>query len=151
LCVPSISDLSERVQSLESRLVWSLATRRAHTETALLSASRRLVAACPVPTVRKRRIDIETTANRMHRAATHRIARSRQRVAVLSAVLVALDPAAVLQRGYAALQRADDGLPVFSVSQAEPGTRIVAHLADGALQSSVEATLSRSPNAVVTR
>jgi exodeoxyribonuclease VII large subunit len=151
LCVPSIADLSERVQSLESRLVWSLATRRAHTETALLSASRRLVAACPVPTVRKRRIDIETTANRMHRAATHRIARSRQRVAVLSAVLVALDPAAVLQRGYAALQRADDGLPVFSVSQAEPGTRIVAHLADGALQSSVEATLSRSPNAVVTR
>jgi exodeoxyribonuclease VII large subunit len=151
LCVPSIADLSERVQSLESRLVWSLATRRAHTETALLSASRRLVAACPVPTVRKRRIDIETTANRMHRAATHRIARSRQRVAVLSAVLVALDPAAVLQRGYAALQRADDGLPVFSVSQAEPGTRIVAHLADGALQSSVEATLSRSTNAVVTR
>jgi exodeoxyribonuclease VII large subunit len=151
LCVPSIADFSERVQSLESRLVWSLATRRAHTETALLSASRRLVAACPVPTVRKRRIDIETTANRMHRAATHRIARSRQRVAVLSAVLVALDPAAVLQRGYAALQRADDGLPVFSVSQAEPGTRIVAHLADGALQSSVEATLSRSPNAVVTR
>jgi exodeoxyribonuclease VII large subunit len=151
LCVPSIADFSERVQSLESRLVWSLATRRAHTETALLSASRRLVAACPVPTVRKRRIDIETTANRMHRAATHRIARSKQRVAVSSAVLVALDPAAVLQRGYAALQRADDGLPVFSVSQAEPGTRIVAHLADGALQSSVEATLSRSPNAVVTR
>jgi exodeoxyribonuclease VII large subunit len=151
LCVPSIADLSERVQSLESRLVWSLATRRAHTETALLSASRRLVAACPVPTVRKRRIDIETTANRMHRAATHRIARSKQRVAVSSAVLVALDPAAVLQRGYAALQRADDGLPVFSVSQAEPGTRIVAHLADGAVQSSVEATTSRSPNAVVTR
>src|SRR5215217_265791 len=151
LCVPSIADLSERVQSLESRLVWSLATRRAHTETALLSASRRLVAACPVPTVRKRRIDIETTANRMHRAATHRIARSKQRVAVSSAVLVALDPAAVLQRGYAALQRADDGLPVFSVSQAEPGTSIVAQLADGALQSSVEATLSRSPNAVVTR
>jgi exodeoxyribonuclease VII large subunit len=151
LCVPSIADLSERVQSLESRLVWSLATRRAHTETALLSASRRLVAACPVPTVRKRRIDIETTAIRMHRAATHRIARSKQRVAVSSSVLVALDPAAVLQRGYAALQRADDGLPVFSVSQAEPGTRIVAHLADGAVQSSVEATLSRSPNAVVTR
>jgi exodeoxyribonuclease VII large subunit len=151
LCVPSIADLSERVQSLESRLVWSLATRRAHTETALLSASRRLVAACSVPTVRKRRVHIETAAIRMHRAATHRIARSKQRVAVSGGVLVALDPAAVLQRGYAALHRTDDGLPVFSVSQAEPGTSIVAQLADGAVQSSVEATTSRSPNAVVTR
>ena len=151
LCVPSIADLSERVQSLESRLIWSLATRRAHTKAALLAASRRLVAACPVPTVRERRVDIETAAIRMHRAATHRIARSKQRVAVSGGVLVALDPAAVLQRGYAALRRTDDGLPVFSVSQAEPGTSIVAQLADGAVQSSVEATLSRSPNAVVTR
>ena len=68
----------------------------------------------------------------MRRAATDRISRGKQSVAVSGAVLVALDPAAVLRRGYAALQRAEDGLPVFSVSQAEPGTRIVALLADGA-------------------
>jgi exonuclease VII large subunit len=57
----------------------------------------------------------------------------------------------VLQRGYAVLQRTDDGQPVYSVSQVEPGASIVALLADGALKSSVEAALPRSPQAVVTR
>ena len=151
LCVPSIADLSERLLSLESRLVWSLAARRVNDETALLAASRRLMAACPAPRVRERRIDIETAAIRMRRAATDRILRGRQSVAVSGEVLAALDPTAVLQRGYAALQRTDDGLPVFSVSQAEPGTSIVALLADGSLTSSVDAVLPRSPHAVVSR
>jgi exonuclease VII large subunit len=57
----------------------------------------------------------------------------------------------VLQRGYAALQRVDDGLPVFSVAQAEPGTRIIAFLSDGALESSVGVTLPRSPSGMVPR
>jgi exodeoxyribonuclease VII large subunit len=151
LCVPSIADLSERLLSLESRLVWSLAARRVDDETALLAASRRLMAACPVPRVRERRIEIETAAIRMRRAATDRILRGRQSVAVSGEVLAALDPTAVLQRGYVALQRTDDGLPVFSVSQAEPGTSIVALLTDGSLTSSVEAVLPRSPHAVVSR
>ena len=64
-------------------------------------------------------------------------------------LLTALDPAAVLQRGYASLQRADDGLPIFSVAEAEPGTTIVALLADGALKSSVDVALPRSPGAIV--
>ena len=87
----------------------------------------------------------------MRRAAIETISRSRQSVAVSGGVLAALDPAAVLLRGYAALQRTDDGMPVFSVSQVEPGTGIVALLADGALKSSVESTQARSPNVVVTR
>ena len=70
----------------------------------------------------------------MRRAVNDRVSRGKYRVAGSGEVLTALDPAAVLQRGYAALQRADDGLPIFSVAQAEPGTRIVALLADGALR-----------------
>ena len=49
LCVPSIADLSERLQSLESRLVWSWAARLANAETALVTASHRLTASCPAP------------------------------------------------------------------------------------------------------
>ena len=151
LCVPSIADLSERLLSLESRLVWSLAASRANAETALLAASRRLTAACPAPMVGQRRIDIETAAFRMRRAATDRISRDRQSVSVSGEVLAALDPTAVLQRGYAALQRTDDRLPVFSVCHAEPGTSFVALLADGSLESRVESVLPRPPQAVVTR
>jgi exodeoxyribonuclease VII large subunit len=151
LCVPSIADLSERLQSLESRLVWSWAAKRANAETALVTASRRLTASCPIPTVRERRISLEAAALRMRGAVSGRVSRSRQSVAVSGEVLAALDPSAVLQRGYAVLQRTDDGQPVYSVSQVEPGASIVALLADGALKSSVEAALPRSPQAVVTR
>ena len=151
LCVPSIADLSERLQSLESRLVWSWAARLANAETALITASRRLTASCPMPTVEERRIDLEAAALRMHGAVTDRVLRSRQSVAVSSEVLAALDPSAVLQRGYAALQRTDDGQPVFSVSQVEAGASIVALLTDGALKSSVEAALPHSPQAMVAR
>jgi exodeoxyribonuclease VII large subunit len=151
LCVPSIADLSERLQSLESRLVWSWAAKRANAETALVTASRRLTASCPIPTVRERRISLEAAALRMRGAVSGRVSRSRQSVAVSGEVLAALDPSAVLQRGYAVLQRTDDGQPVYSVSQVEPGASIVALLTDGALKSSVEAALPRSPQAVVTR
>jgi exodeoxyribonuclease VII large subunit len=151
LCVPSIAELSERLLSLESRLIWSLASKRANTEAALLATSRRLMATCPGPRVLERRVDIETAAIRMRRAVTNTFSRGRQSVAVSSEVLAALDPSAVLQRGYAALQRADDGLPIFSVSQAEPGTNIVSLLADGALNSSIESTLPRSSKAVITQ
>ena len=80
------------------------------------------MASCPVPRLRERRTDIETAAIRMRRAATDRSSRGKQSVAVSGDVLAALDPAAVLQRGYAALQRALMRPPVFSVNQAEPGT-----------------------------
>ena len=149
---PQSRSSSERLLSLESRLIWSLAARRANSRAALQTASRRLMAACPVPTLReqqKRYRDRQQFAcagpspTESHAAS--------QSVAGSGDVLAALDPAAVLQRGYAVLQRTDDGLPIFSVSQAEPGTDIVALLADGALKSSVEVRLPRSPSAVVTR
>ena len=151
LCVPSIADLSERLQSMESRLIWSLAVRRANADMALREASRRLVASDPSPQLWKCRTDIETAALRLRGAAVDRISRGMHDVAVAGDVLAALDPAAVLRRGYAALQRSDNGLPVFSVAQVEPGTRIVALLADGALSSSVDTALSRSADAAIAR
>jgi exodeoxyribonuclease VII large subunit len=148
LCVPSIADLNERLHGLESRLLWSLAERRAHAETALLATSQRLIAAGPVPRLRERRIDIESAAIRMRGVVMDTLSRSRESVTIFGAMLTALDPVSVLQRGYAAVQRSNDGLPVFSVSQAEPGTRIVALLADGMLNSSVESAVPRSPMVV---
>jgi len=149
VCVPSIVELGERLLSLESRLIWSLATRRANSDAALQTASRRLVASCPMPRIRERRSDIGMAAISMRRAVTDRVSRGKLRVAGSRDVLTALDPVAVLQRGYAALERSDDARPIFSVTQAEPGTRIIARLADGALQSSVEGALPRSPDAIV--
>ncbi len=149
VCVPSIAELGERLLSLESRLVWSLAARRANGEAALHAASRRLVASYPLPRLQERRSDIATAATRMRRAVTDKVSRDKQCVAGSGDVLTALDPVAVLQRGYAALQRSDDALPIFSVAQAEPGTKIVALLADGTLKSSVDISLPSSRSAAV--
>jgi exodeoxyribonuclease VII large subunit len=148
VCVPSIVELGERLLSLESRLIWSLASRRADSDAALQTASRRLLASCPMPRIREQQSDIGIAAIRMRRAVTDRVSLGKFRVAGSGDVLTALDPVAVLQRGYAVLQRSDDARPIFSVAQAEPGTRIVARLADGALQSSVEGPLPRSPGAI---
>jgi exodeoxyribonuclease VII large subunit len=151
LCVPSIDELRDRVQSLESRLIWSLATRRASAEAPLQAASRRLAASCPAPRLQEHKADIGIAALRMRRAAADRVSRGKQSVAISGDVLAALDPVAVLQRGYAVLQRSVDGLPVFSVAQAGPGTRIVATLSDGALESSVNVVLPRSRDAAIPR
>jgi exodeoxyribonuclease VII large subunit len=148
VCVPSIVELGERLLSLEARLIWSLASRRADSDAALQTASRRLLASCPMPRIREQQSDIGIAAIRMRRAVTDRVSLGKFRVAGSGDVLTALDPVAVLQRGYAVLQRSDDARPIFSVAQAAPGTRIVARLADGALRSSVEGALPSSPGAV---
>jgi exodeoxyribonuclease VII large subunit len=149
VCVPSIAEFGERLLSLESRLIWSLAAGRANGDAALDAASRRLLASSPMPRVQERRSAIGTAAIRMRRAVTDRVSHGKLSVAGSGGVLTALDPVAVLQRGYAALQRSDDALPIFSVAQAETGTQFVALLADGALKSSVQIALPRSRNAVV--
>jgi exodeoxyribonuclease VII large subunit len=149
VCVPSIAELGERLLSLESRLIWSLAARRADGDAALQAAARRLLASCPVPRLREHSSELGTAANRMRRAVGDRVSRGKLSVALSGDVLAALNPGAVLQRGYAALQRADDRLPVFSVAQAEPGTTIVALLADGTLKSSVDVVLPRATNVIV--
>jgi exodeoxyribonuclease VII large subunit len=149
VCVPSIAELGERLLSLESRLIWSLAACRANGEAALHAASRRLVASDPLPKLHERRSDIATAATRLRSAVIDKVSRGKQCVAGSGDVLTALDPVAVLERGYATLQRSDDALPIFSVAQAEPGTKIVAVLADGALKSSVEISLPSSRSAAV--
>jgi len=149
VCVPSIVELSERLLSLESRLIWALTARRANSDAMLHAASRRLLASSPAPRLRERRSDIATAARRMRQAVTDKVAGDKQSIVGFGQVLTALDPVAVLQRGYAALQRSDDARPIFSVAQAEPGTRIVALLADGALSSSVDVAQPQSPTAVV--
>jgi exodeoxyribonuclease VII large subunit len=149
VCVPSIAVLGERLLSLESRLIWSLAACRANGGAALHAASRRLVASDPLPKLHERRSDIATAATRLRSAVIDKVSRGKQCVAGSGDVLTALDPVAVLERGYATLQRSDDALPIFSVAQAEPGTKIVAVLADGALKSSVEISLPSSRSAAV--
>ena len=56
---------------------------------------------------------------------------------VVSSKLEALSPYAVLQRGYS-LTETDKGQVIRSISQVEPGSRLVTHVADGTVVSTAQ-------------
>jgi exodeoxyribonuclease VII large subunit len=67
----------------------------------------------------------------------------RQRdLATTRALLDALDPGAVLGRGYAALQTASGGRPLFSIGQIQSGDRIQAMVTDGVFSATVNRALA---------
>ncbi len=83
-----------------------------------------------------RALHAQQTAQRLQRAVAVLRAQKVQHLATLAARLDALDPRRVLARGYAWLSDAD-GRALTSTSQAAPGQRIEATLADGRLSASV--------------
>ena len=138
LCVPSSEALKEHVQSLTSRLASSFSAQRVASEAAVHTAAQRLLASNPTERLDESRAAVDTFANRLQRSTVVRMTVQKQGLARAAGVLAALGPAAVLKRGYAAIQTIDNGLPVFSVAQVHPGSEIVALLEDGSFRSIVD-------------
>ena len=137
LCVPSSEALKEHVESLTSQLASSFFTQRATGVAAVHTAAQRLFASNPTVRLQESRAAVHASANRLQRSAVMRKTVEKQGLARAAGVLAALEPAAVLKRGYAAIQRMDNGLPVFSVAQVQPGSEIAALLEDGSFKSTV--------------
>ncbi|MEX8519085.1 MAG: exodeoxyribonuclease VII large subunit [Leptothrix sp. (in: b-proteobacteria)] len=86
----------------------------------------------------RQREQLDRLALQLHDSQRHQRLLRAQRLALLEARWRALDPHAVLARGYALLTDAQ-GRPVMSVAQAAPGQALQAALADGQLQVQVTA------------
>ena len=71
-------------------------------------------------------------AQRLQRHTQTHLMQARHRLEGMATRLGALDPAQVLERGYAWLSDAA-GLPLTSVRQVQPGQSVVAQLTDGQL------------------
>jgi exodeoxyribonuclease VII large subunit len=149
LCVPSMEALKEDVQSLTSRLTSSFSTQRAADEAAMHTAAQRLLASSPTGALNENRAAVYAAVNRLQRSAVMRMTVQEHNLARAAGVLAALEPAAVLKRGYAAIQTIDSGLPVFSVAQVQPGSEIVTVLDDGSFRSIVEAHVTAAGTMVV--
>jgi exodeoxyribonuclease VII large subunit len=145
ISVPSMVELAEQVAWLHERLGRAFAACHAETVAPARLTLQRLRAVSPTAALRTGNLAIERSSRRLHEAARERIADRRQEVSAASALLAAIDPAAVLKRGYAALQTADDGQPVFSVSQVREGANIVAILEDGAVRGTAQEVVARPP------
>jgi exodeoxyribonuclease VII large subunit len=137
IAVPSVPELSYRVFTLRERLDDGMrAQRDAATMSARLAAAR--LARChPQAQIAAERGRLTGCREALRTALTDRFDGMRLAVSSRGDVLGALDPHAVLRRGYAALHDAETTRPVFSVTQVTPGTRLEAVLADGAFEAVV--------------
>lgn len=127
-----LHDMQRRLASLHPRA--RILARGA--ELAELTA--RLVAAQPGARIARGRRDHEALTARAHRAIQRILDGRRATLGRLGAQMAALSPLAVLDRGYAMVQRGDE--IVRDASQVHPGDRLHVRLARGSLDVTVDKT-----------
>jgi exodeoxyribonuclease VII large subunit len=95
----------------------------------------RLVQHHPRHELNLRRERLSNLTDRLMRASRSRIAAQRAELDTVAARLTALDPHAVLRRGYTITTRKKDGGVIRSAAEVRAGEPIVTQFADGTVQS----------------
>ncbi len=128
--VPDVGEEHERVGSLRER-AWRVMTGFLdREERGLVDVRSRPVMADPHTLLADREEDLAMLLGRARRCFGHRLDRSEDELLHTRARVVALSPAATLERGYAVLQRADGGV-VRKPAEVEPGEALRARVAEG--------------------
>ncbi len=129
LAVPDAAHLRRQVamyaQASASALQRAIAGRRQQVE----GQVHHLLRYAPNVHYHHQRVDDLTQS--LARGLAQSLALARERFAGLEPRLHSLDPAAILQRGYAYVQHADTGQPVLSVSSVHPGDPLKVTVHDG--------------------
>ncbi|MGB9870098.1 MAG: exodeoxyribonuclease VII large subunit [Anaerolineae bacterium] len=131
LATPDRAELLQQVRTLRARLARALEadlTRRRERVQAQVRALRRL---SPLLRLAQARQRLDDLTERAGRAIRHQIAVRRERMAGLAGRLEGVSPLATLERGYAIVQRAADGLIVRSPAQVEVGDALRVRVRDG--------------------
>ncbi len=120
------------------RSLFQTARRRTSELRARVSQARRAEALVRFPYVLMRRRDrVESASERLEERMRARMERSRSRLSNASDRTAALDPLAVLRRGYAIVYREGSDSPLRSPRGLAPGTPLRVRLADGDLRATV--------------
>lgn len=96
-----------------------------------VETNRALLRAEPAGRLRDSRARLGDLTARMERALRVGNRERRLRLEALRAQLVALDPLAILSRGYAVLTEVETGRVVSAAASVRPGTRLLAQVAEG--------------------
>jgi len=138
LSVPSIADLPARIHEARDHLL-------AHVNSYMLAGHDRVCTASVSLHRRGPKMMLETAHQDVDRASEALTERMRTYVALLrspvvtsGAVLRALDPIAVLNRGYAVVEAADSGQLIARVAEAPAGQSVRISFIDGAAAARVE-------------
>ena len=137
LSLPDKEDLYRQVKALSTRLNGAQATRlkRYRTQLDRLAAARVLTS--PEAVYRLRRETVAGLEKRLNLSMSRRLTYKRQSMERMVASLSALNPLAVLSRGYALVQDGE-GKVVPTVGQLSVGDRVHLRFADGSARVSVE-------------
>jgi exodeoxyribonuclease VII large subunit len=100
-------------------------------ERGLAAALSRPAMAAPYRMVDERAAEVADRVDRARRSLRHALDRADADLVHTLARVVALSPAATLSRGYAVLQREEDGAVVRSAHDVRPGEALRARVAEG--------------------
>ena len=137
LSLPDKGDLTRQVQSLTTRLNAAQTTRlkRYRTQLDRLSAARVLTS--PEGVYRLRRETVTALEKRLNLSVSRHLGRKRQSMERVTASLGALNPLAVLGRGYALVQT-EAGKVIPAAAELQVGDRVNLRFADGSARVRVE-------------
>ena len=137
LSLPDKGDLTRQVQSLTTRLNAAQTTRlkRYRTQLDRLSAARVLTS--PEGVYRLRRETVTALEKRLNLSVSRHLGRKRQSMERVTASLGALNPLAVLSRGYALVQT-EAGKVIPAAAALTVGERVSLKFSDGSARAVVE-------------
>jgi exodeoxyribonuclease VII large subunit len=129
LTTPDRAELAAQVRALQSELVSAMTAALRDWHVAHQAQARALAHLSPQARLANLRQRADDLVSQATWAVSHHLQLRRARLTGLAARLDALNPLAVLQRGYAVVRR--DGQLVRSVAQVSPGDRLSVRVSDG--------------------
>jgi exodeoxyribonuclease VII large subunit len=138
--VPDLGAVMAQMRQLHRQATQTVAARVRANRRHWVEANRALLRSNPETRIhqqRRRQREIQTS---MRRQIEAHLRAKRVRLDALSSQLRALDPLAILNRGYAVLQDAETGALIRSATSAAPGALLRARVADGEFLTRVEAS-----------
>jgi len=139
LATPSRDDLLAELQGTLQDLNYLVRSMLDSAQTDLDQARVRLNRESPLRRVERERQQVDNLSLQLGRDVAHRLELHRVNLKNAAGRLTALDPRAVLQRGYALVQM-EDGSIVRSAEQLAEGNRITTRFSRGSAVSRVEST-----------
>ncbi len=137
LCVPDCRELLGLIDAAHDRLRDLMGERLGDAQAVLARARHALGQRSPRAAIGEGRARLAALTRSAEQSLRHQRALHGQRVGALERQLVALDPRAVLARGYAVVGDARTGQTLTRVAEAQPGRALRVTVADGTFDAAV--------------
>lgn len=134
----TLLDLLATLESYRNRLSTATTSLLADQQNILSSLTAALRYASPERRILSERQRVDELSRRAHSSLLHRIRLQSTHVRGMHRRLEALNPLAVLRRGYAVVTRKEDGSVISRVTQTQPGQQIQIRVSDGQMDAEIK-------------